>query len=170
MDCRILIRFAVVESRSTLSRYGVGYILSDASIGVYFNDSTKIILAAGLKGAAKRVSVLCSPCYRCYPTLSSKSSLILFAWLGSKRRLLWLHYVGVSAVASICPEDSGKFFLPISAFITVAWRVNPRRRTPERAEERNTYSWENYPEAPELVTSPDSWVCLHSLSWPRNLQ
>lgn len=28
-------------------RYGVGYILSDGSVGVYFNDSTKIILAAG---------------------------------------------------------------------------------------------------------------------------
>jgi hypothetical protein len=27
------------------SKYGVGYILSDESIGVYFNDSTKIILA-----------------------------------------------------------------------------------------------------------------------------
>mmetsp|Transcript_35402 Transcript_35402/g.105208 ORF Transcript_35402/g.105208 Transcript_35402/m.105208 type:complete len:985 (-) Transcript_35402:188-3142(-) len=27
------------------SKYGVGYILSDGSIGVYFNDSTKIILA-----------------------------------------------------------------------------------------------------------------------------
>merc|ERR1711865_521245 len=27
------------------SKYGVGYILSDKSIGVYFNDSTKIILA-----------------------------------------------------------------------------------------------------------------------------
>jgi polo-like kinase 1 len=26
------------------SKYGVGYILSDGSIGVYFNDSTKIIL------------------------------------------------------------------------------------------------------------------------------
>ena len=30
-------------------RYGVGYILSDGSIGVYFNDSTKIILAAWLR-------------------------------------------------------------------------------------------------------------------------
>jgi len=57
------------------SKYGVGYILSDASIGVYFNDSTKIILV-----------------------------------------------------------PSGDFF----DYIT--------RRTPERAEERNTYSWENYPE------------------------
>jgi len=28
------------------SKYGVGYIMSDGSIGVYFNDSTKIILAA----------------------------------------------------------------------------------------------------------------------------
>mmetsp|Transcript_21693 Transcript_21693/g.39810 ORF Transcript_21693/g.39810 Transcript_21693/m.39810 type:complete len:718 (+) Transcript_21693:63-2216(+) len=28
------------------SKYGVGYILSDGSIGVYFNDSTKIILVA----------------------------------------------------------------------------------------------------------------------------
>lgn len=27
------------------SKYGVGYILSDGSVGVYFNDSTKIILA-----------------------------------------------------------------------------------------------------------------------------
>merc|ERR1719261_2348233 len=27
------------------SKYGVGYILSDGSIGVYFNDSTKIILS-----------------------------------------------------------------------------------------------------------------------------
>eukprot|EP00418_Pyrodinium_bahamense_P091622 CAMPEP_0179048540 /NCGR_PEP_ID=MMETSP0796-20121207/19761_1 /TAXON_ID=73915 /ORGANISM="Pyrodinium bahamense, Strain pbaha01" /LENGTH=1031 /DNA_ID=CAMNT_0020745011 /DNA_START=33 /DNA_END=3129 /DNA_ORIENTATION=- len=27
------------------SKYGVGYILSDGSIGVYFNDSTKIVLA-----------------------------------------------------------------------------------------------------------------------------
>lgn len=26
------------------SKYGVGYILSDGSVGVYFNDSTKIIL------------------------------------------------------------------------------------------------------------------------------
>jgi polo-like kinase 1 len=28
------------------SKYGVGYILSDGSIGVYFNDSTKIILSS----------------------------------------------------------------------------------------------------------------------------
>jgi polo-like kinase 1 len=28
------------------SKYGVGYILSDGSIGVYFNDSTKILLVA----------------------------------------------------------------------------------------------------------------------------
>jgi len=27
------------------SKYGIGYILSDGSVGVYFNDSTKIILA-----------------------------------------------------------------------------------------------------------------------------
>ena len=26
-------------------RYGVGYVLSDGSIGVHFNDSTKIVLA-----------------------------------------------------------------------------------------------------------------------------
>lgn len=57
------------------SKYGVGYILSDGSIGVYFNDSTKIILV-----------------------------------------------------------PSGDLF----DYIT--------RRTPEKAEERNTYSWENYPE------------------------
>lgn len=52
--------------------------------------------------------------------------------------------------------------LPISAFIT-AWWVNPRRRTPERAEERNTYSWENYPEAfqsswPVLIRE---FACIH---------
>ncbi|CAK8997796.1 unnamed protein product [Durusdinium trenchii] len=57
------------------SKYGVGYILSDGSVGVYFNDSTKIILAA-----------------------------------------------------------SGDVF----DYIT--------RRTQEKPEERNTYSWEKYPE------------------------
>lgn len=28
------------------SKYGLGYMLSNGSVGVYFNDSTKIILAS----------------------------------------------------------------------------------------------------------------------------
>jgi len=36
----------VVKWVDYASKYGVGYILSDGSIGVYFNDSTKIILVS----------------------------------------------------------------------------------------------------------------------------
>jgi hypothetical protein len=43
-------RVWVVQYVDYTSKYGLGYLLSDGSTGVYFNDSTKIVLAAPVPG------------------------------------------------------------------------------------------------------------------------
>merc|ERR1719261_401706 len=106
------------------SKYGVGYILSDGSIGVYFNDSTKAILAPDGKRfdyitrrTHERPEVRTTHTFEDYPEDMKKKVTLLRHF-----RNYMLHNtaerkdgatVGESSLPSshprppVCPEESG---------------------------------------------------------------
>ena len=72
--------------QDVILRYGVGYILSDGSIGVYFNDSTKIILAAGLRLARMHKKVVSS---LFVPNIPKLSLSLAFSAQGEPWHIAW---------------------------------------------------------------------------------
>jgi hypothetical protein len=56
------------------NKYGMGYALTDGSVGVHFNDSTSIILAPD-KECVSRLEMTSRPAFACIRRLTASLSL-----------------------------------------------------------------------------------------------